>query len=1003
LSQWDAFKEAVRDAADIVRVVGEDVELRRSGRTLKGCSPFTGEKHPSFHVWPDRESWWDFSGGRNTGGDVFAYVMERHGYSFNEALTFLADKFGVQRPSITEEEGARLLAIEEERRQVQHVHDLAAEYYYKVLPDEIRDRWYRQHYGFTDETIDRFRLGWATGKLWEYITEVRDVPRPTALKSGLFVQLDDGRIVDFFQKRLVFPYWKRGRVCYFTARKTDETPAVAWEESKYKKLLTRSDRHSYVSEHLVNDTFLNEDAARGAELVVITEGTPDCISGAQVGFACISPGTTTFREQDLEKLTALTAKAKRVVICNDSEASGAGEHGAWATAKALWSGGRQVYIATIPRPEGRDNIDLNELAKEQGDDAVRQVVDSARWWPEILLDRVPKEAGPAFEEALDQALAAVRSATPALQDRLLRDLHKRTGTGMRALRARCNDLEPDERPQRQPKPSLDELGEPSKPAIVINNRQESEVLDEARTVFVAANARRIDIAASGGAGLLEPVFRRSKWLVRLGWENQDDDEGVARVRVFEPMNRDTVYSYLVRDADWLRLVERKDGTAMLPASPPSRAPSDIVELPPELPNIHVIVPVPVFGHRGELLAEPGMHAEDGVWLEPEGGVEIPPVSSSPSSDEIARARSLLIDDVFVDFPFCSEADRAHAVALTLLPFMRRLIPGATPLHLVEAPGQGSGKGLIANVGAVLMWGREAMPCTLPSDEEEVRKTLAAKLLAGAPLVFIDNLEEETPLTSVTLATILTGRGLQARRLGETKELHLINRAIWVATGNNPILGRDFVRRTVRIRIDAKVERAWERAGFKHDPLWPWVRAHRGELLWAVYTLVRAWISAGRPRGARSLASFQAWAAVMGGLLEVAHISGFLENHRDNSASDFATESWHEFVLAWMARFSTQAVSVSELATLVENQELLPDMFRGASAATTRGRQTILGRALSGKRGAIIGGWCISPTPKERDGRARYQLSWVGEGGTLPAHATSAQLPAQAQFASVEPF
>jgi DNA primase catalytic core len=1002
LSQWDAFKEAVRDAADIVRVVGEEVDLRRSGRTLKGCSPFTGEKNPSFHVWPERQSWWDFSGGRNTGGDVFAYVMERHGYSFNEALAFLADKFGVQRPHITEEEGARLLAIEEERRQVQHVHDLAAEYYHRVLPDEIRDRHFRQNYGFTDETIDRFRLGWATGRLWEYLTEVRDVPRPTALKSGLFVQLEDGRIVDFFQKRLVFPYWKRGRVCYFTARHTDQTPDKPWErESKYKKLLTRSEKFPYVSELVVNDTFLNEDSVRGADVVVLTEGTPDCISGAQAGFACISPGTTTFREQDLEKLIALTAKAKRVVICNDSEAKGSGEKGAIATAKALWAGGRPVYVASIPRPEGRDKIDLNELAKEQGDQAVRQVIDSARWWPEVLFARIPKEAGPAFELALDDALLAVSGATPALQDRLLRDLHKLTGTGVRALRARCLDLEADVPPT--PKVAGPDRGDgQDKPVIVINNRQESEVLDDARSVFVAANDRRIAVAAAGGDEFLEPVFRRSKWLVRLSWEQQDDDDGIARVRVFEPMNRDTVYSYLVRDADWFRVVERKDGTATLPASPPSRAPSDIVEIPPELPNIHVIVSVPVFGHRGQLLEQPGMHAEDGVWHEPEGGVAVPPVSTAPSSEEIARARSLLVDDVFVDFPFCSEADRAHAVALTLLPFMRRLIPGATPLHLVEAPGQGSGKGLIANVGAVLMWGREAMPCTLPSDEEEVRKTLAAKLLAGAPLVFIDNLEEETPLTSATLAAILTGRGLQARRLGETKELHLINRAIWVATGNNPILGRDFVRRTVRIRIDAKVERAWERSGFRHDPLWPWVREHRGELLWAVYTLIRGWLAAGRPRGTRSLASFQAWAAAMGGLLAVAQIPGFLENHRDNSASDFESESWHEFVIAWMARFSTQAVSVGELAALVETQQLLPDVFRGASGATPRGRQTMLGRALSAKRGAVIGGWCISPLPKERDGRARYQLGWVGEGGTLPAHAMAADR-AETQLATVEPF
>lgn len=241
---------------------------------------------------------------------------------FKEALHELAERAGLRRPEQNDEEYAKELARIAERREIETLLTQAAVYYRRKLPTKIRERYYEQHYGFTDETIDSLQLGWADGHLFDYFREHLGLSRAAVLKTGLFVQRPSGGVEDFFRDRLVFPYWKQGKVVYFIARRTEYTGDEVWEQAKYKKLLTHSEKHPYVSELLGNDHFYNEDAARGAEELIITEGVTDCISAMQAGLACISPVTTRFRERDLPRLLALTRAAKRVVICNDAEANG---------------------------------------------------------------------------------------------------------------------------------------------------------------------------------------------------------------------------------------------------------------------------------------------------------------------------------------------------------------------------------------------------------------------------------------------------------------------------------------------------------------------------------------------------------------------------------------------------------------------------------------------------------------------------------------------------------
>ena len=125
---------------------------------------------------------------------------------------------------------------------------------------------------------------------------------------------------------------------------------------------------------------------------------------------------------------------------------------------------------------------------------------------------------------------------------------------------------------------------------------------------------------------------------------------------------------------------------------------------PRLPQLHAVIRTPVFGRDGSLIAKPGYHHKDRVWLDVDSTLRLEQLSSAPTPDEIRAARDLLCDEMLVDFPFTDVSDRAHAVAAILLPFVRRMIEGPTPLHLIEAPSVGSGKGLLANVVAIIATG-----------------------------------------------------------------------------------------------------------------------------------------------------------------------------------------------------------------------------------------------------------------------------------------------------------
>jgi hypothetical protein len=691
-----------------------------------------------------------------------------------------------------------------------------------------------------------------------------------------------------------------------------------------------------------NDTFFGEDSVRGADQLLITEGITDAISARQAGIPCISPVTTRFRKRDIPKLVQLTRLVGKVVICNDAEENDAGVAGALETAAALHEAGRDVRIAALPRPEGVDKVDVNEYLKEKPPEAFQALLDRAKRYVEHLIDAIPEETPTAdLQTALVPVLEAVAVSGDIEREAYLDAIVARFGLRRRPLLRRLKKV----KAEQSRKKLAQNKRTNAKPVIQANARQLDSIIDHARSVVVAANAIRIEAGATAPPGGEDAplIFRRGGFVVRLKTDNDSLPE-------LAELSDTVMFGLLARDADWVALNEEGQPS---PTFPPKDVSRDLVTFPPNgFPRVDSVITTPVFGASGELVVAPGLHAHEYLWLQADPELELAEVPRAPTAEDVSQAKSLFIDDLFVDFPFASESDRAHAMAAVLLPFARRMVQGNTPLHVVESPSVGSGKSLLCHLMSIVCTGKTSDVSTLPDQEEEIRKTLTAELLKGCSMLVLDNANERRELNSQALAAALTAPTWRNRILGRTEMIVLPNMAMWMLTGNNPRLSGELTRRSIRIRIDPKRDRAWQRTGFKHDPVTLWARQHRGELVHAALVLIQAWIAAGQPLSTQRLGSFEHWAAVTGGILDVIDQPGFLVNLEEMYAdADAGGEMWREFTLAWWSQLGPEPKRAGELNDFCEKEGLMLAV-RGDGAE--RSQQVRLGRALLSARDRMFG-------------------------------------------------
>lgn len=464
-------------------------------------------------------------------------------------------------------------------------------------------------------------------------------------------------------------------------------------------------------------------------------------------------------------------------------------------------------------------------------------------------------------------------------------------------------------------------GVEGQPRIQINDRDAHSVTEDCWEVFERQPT--------------PTLFQQGGRLVRLA----ETEHG----RVIRLVPAVTLRAMLNKEACFVRVFDRKEGRVEEHAGPCPTWVSEGMEALPrtDLCALESVVTAPFFSPERDLVVEPGYHRESRCWLEDHGCV----VADIPLED--AKA---ILEDWLVDFKFEQGFDRTNAIALALLPFVRQMIQGPTPGHLIEASTPGSGKGLLAKILLLPSLGKPPHATPFAEAEEERRKNLMAALIEGRPVTLIDNLKGK--VDSAVLEGMLTSDMWQDRLLGVTGTAYAPNKTTWVFTGNNADLSLDMARRCLRIRLDQGVERPYEqKRQFAHPDIEDWTKEHRGKIISALVCLVRHWIEQGMPRPEKLLGSFESWSRVVGGILVAAGYEGWLDG-RDSliQNADRQGDQLKHFVELWMQEYGkAKAYTVDLVKIAVDNGLLSGTVGDGGP----RSQQTRLGSFLGKARGRVF--------------------------------------------------
>lgn len=371
-------------------------KINTSVSPYRCLSPFRQETQPSFCIYPETQSWTDF--GDHSGGDIIALVARLDDLEPWEACRQLAETTGLLDDRLEARELRAQSALYAERQRCEQILTMAGIYYHDVIYrgnfQHIWDDYFKKDRGFNDETIQNFKLGFADGKLYKYLSLFFSDDK--LLATGLFIPTNRG-LIDYFVGRAIYPYWHQGKIVYMIARELmDVTPKTKYEyyESgepiKFKKLRVYSERNSYISKTISNDWLYGIDSIRDAKEILITEGVADCISAIQSGIPCLSPVTTQIRKKDINQIVKLCSKAERVIICNDNEENESGIVGAERTAIALAKNGLSVFVAELPR-DWENKIDVNDFIKTLGPKAFKEILAESPSVIDFLAGRITEE------------------------------------------------------------------------------------------------------------------------------------------------------------------------------------------------------------------------------------------------------------------------------------------------------------------------------------------------------------------------------------------------------------------------------------------------------------------------------------------------------------------------------------------------------------------------------------------------------------------------------------
>jgi DNA primase len=373
--------EKVFDQARVEEVIGDFVQLKRSGSNMKGLSPFVNEKSPSFMVSPVKQIWKDFSSGK--GGNSVTFLMEHEHFTYPEAIKYLANKYGIE----VEETIVSNEDIEQanEKESMYLVSEFARDYFHKTMLNTDEGQAiglsYFKERGFTKETIEKFQLGYSPD-IWDAFTKEalgKAYKLEYLEKTGLtIVKQEDEKTFDRFKGRVMFPIQSMsGRVLGFGGR-------ILTTDKKAAKYLNSPESEIYHKSKVLYGIFQAKQAIAKQDNCYLVEGYTDVIQFNQSGIENVVASSGTALTPDQIRL--VNRLTNNITVLFDGDA--AGLRASIRGIDLILEAGMNVKVCSFP-----DGEDPDSFAKNNSYEVLKQYLDeNSKDFIQFKADLLVKEA-----------------------------------------------------------------------------------------------------------------------------------------------------------------------------------------------------------------------------------------------------------------------------------------------------------------------------------------------------------------------------------------------------------------------------------------------------------------------------------------------------------------------------------------------------------------------------------------------------------------------------------
>jgi len=349
--------DKVYETARLEEVIGDFVQLKKSGANFKGLSPFTDERSPSFMVSPVKQIWKDFSSGK--GGNVIAFLMEHEHFTYPEAIKYVAKKYNIEVEETERTDEQKQEA--NERESMYLVSEFAQNHFSEMLLDTELGKAiglsYFKERGFTDETIKKFGLGYCLDQ-WDGFTKAaldKGYQLNYLDKTGLSIVKEDAqnpnnpRTFDRFKGRVMFPiHSMSGRVLGFGGR-------ILKMDKKAAKYLNSPESDIYHKSKVLYGIFFAKQAIAKEDNCYLVEGYTDVIQFYQRGIEnVVSSSGTALTPEQIRLINRLT---KNITVLFDGDA--AGLRASVRGIDLILEQGMNVKVCTFPEGEDPDSFAKN--------------------------------------------------------------------------------------------------------------------------------------------------------------------------------------------------------------------------------------------------------------------------------------------------------------------------------------------------------------------------------------------------------------------------------------------------------------------------------------------------------------------------------------------------------------------------------------------------------------------------------------------------------------------